>query len=345
MEKRNLMGRSKSHIYAQNLHQQAYNRLQRMLALGESKQNAKADGTARSKIFSANTYATYWKHIKYFIRWVEKTHPECKTLKKAKKLVPEWLQVRVDQGLSAWTIHTEEAAVNKLFSIAPDDPERFQAPKRKRQNIKRSRIATVRDWHFSTTNNDELIRFCKGTGLRRSELENLKGGDVVNRTQIEQRLWQLENKERTAYEEKVYEMLCDTKVFPRELCDYVFVRKGKGGRMRLIPIIGPDLAQIVKRIRDTKRDEKVWLYVHLGADIHSYRADYATALYRMFARSIEEIPYDRINKSGKRYRSEVYICRKDEAGKMLDKRAMVMCSKALGHNRINVVANNYLRNL
>lgn len=339
------MGLNKSYRYSQNLHQQAYNRLQRMLALGESKQKAKADGTAKDKIFSASTYSTYWKHIKYFIKWIKVIHPECKSLKKAKKWVPDWLQSRVDQGLSAWTIHTEEAALNKFFCINSDDPQWFHAPERRRQDIKRSRTTAVRDWHFSVTNNDTLIKFCRGTGLRRSEVEDLRGGDIVNRAQIKKKIQKLENKDRTSYDEKVYQMLCDTLIFPTECYDFVFVRNGKGGRMRLAPIIGPDSAKIAQRIRETKRGKKVWLYVHSGADIHSYRADYATALYRMFARSIEEIPYDRINKSGKRYRSEVYICRKDEAGKMLDKRAMVICSKALGHNRINVVANNYLRDL
>ena len=64
------------------------------------------------------------------------------------------------------------------------------------------------------------------------------------------------------------------------------------------------------------------------------------------ARKISEIPFDRVNKgTGKRYQSDVYTCRKDEAGKKLDKAAMLICSKALGHNRISVVADNYIRGL
>lgn len=49
--------------------------------------------------------------------------------------------------------------------------------------------------------------------------------------------------------------------------------------------------------------------------------------------------------TGRWFQSEVYTCRKDEAGKKLDKTAMLVCSKALGHNRIEVVANNYIRGL
>ena len=68
--------------------------------------------------------------------------------------------------------------------------------------------------------------------------------------------------------------------------------------------------------------------------------------YKAHARKISEIPFDRANKgTGKRYQSDVYTCRKDEAGKKLDKAAMLVCSKALGHNRISVVADNYIRGL
>lgn len=83
-------------------------------------------------------------------------------------------------------------------------------------------------------------------------------------------------------------------------------------------------------------------------DLHqqAYRAEYATAIYKAHARAIEDIPYDRVNRgTGRRYQSEVYTCRKDEAGKKLDKAAMLICSKALGHNRISVVADNYIRGL
>ena len=46
---------------------------------------------------------------------------------------------------------------------------------------------------------------------------------------------------------------------------------------------------------------------------------------------LKKIPYDKVNRgTGKRYQSEVYSCRKDEAGKKLDKAAMLVCSKALG---------------
>ena len=237
--------------------------------------------------------------------------------------------------------------MGKLYGISPDDEDFFKAPKKERENIKRSRGDRVRDKHFSKTNNDGLIKFCQGTGLRRKELEELRGKDLVTREQIEAELSQLESRpaeELTPADTKRLEMLQDALLFPEGY--FTHVRNGKGGRERLSPIIGPNAGQIIERISNTPAEEKVWQHVHQSADIHGYRAEYATVIYKANAREIKDIPYDRVNKgTGHHYQSEVYTCRKDESGRKLDKAAMLVCSKALGHNRIDVVANNYIRDL
>lgn len=333
--------------YYKNVHQQAYERLTKMQAFGESKKEAIANGTDGQKIFSFNTYQSYWKHTKYFIAYVKEKHPDCTTIKKAKKYVNEWLQTRADQGLSAWTVQLEAKALGKLYGISPEDEDYFNPPKRNREAIKRSRGDCVRDKHFSVTNNDELIKFCKGTGLRRSELGALKGGDLITREKIEREinhLYGIPQQKRTQIDEKRLSILLDTRLFDSNY--YIYVRNGKGGRERISPIVGKNAGQIVERIQNTPDNEKVWQHVHQSADIHGYRAEYATAIYRAHARPIEEIPYDKVNKgTGRRYQSDVYTCRKDESGKKLDKKAMLICSKALGHNRIEVVANNYIRGM
>lgn len=340
------MGR-RNKAYSKDLHQQAYERFKGMHAFGESKKAAVAEGTERDKIFSYNTYKSYWKHTKYFIKYIKENHPECTTLKSARKYVNEWLQARVGQGLSAWTVQLEAKALGKLYGIQPDNENYFKPPKRNREDIKRSRGDRVRDRHFSKTNNDELIKFCQGTGLRRSELEELRGKDLVTREQIEIEIARLEaipESRRTPIAQNRLRTLQDARLFRGKY--FTLVRNGKGGRARLSPITGKNTAQIVERIKNTPPEEKVWKHVHKSADIHGYRAEYATAIYRTHAREIKDIPYDRVNRgTGRRYQSEVYVCRKDEAGKKLDKAAILVCSKALGHNRISVVANNYIRGL
>ena len=114
------MGR-RNKAYSKDLHQQAYDRLTEMQTFGESKKEAMANGKEKNKIFSFATYKSYWKHIKYFLGYIKEKHPECTTLKSAKKYVNEWLQSRADQGLSAWTVQLEAKALGKLYGISPDD--------------------------------------------------------------------------------------------------------------------------------------------------------------------------------------------------------------------------------
>ena len=346
------MGRKNRKKYHKTLRQLAYERLHDMQAFGESKRLAKADGTAKYKIFSYATYTSYRKHINYYIDWLKRTHPEVTTLKAAKRYARDWLEERADQQdaqgrhLSAWTVQLEAAALNKFFGIDKEDPERFIPPMRRREDIMRSRMTTERDKHFSVTNNAELINFCCGTGCRRNVLEKLEGRDLWTRQEMERELGVAEKRspsDRNKADKKALEdALC---TFPEETV-FIHHRSDKGGRSRYAPIVGPHKEQIIARMRDRNPEEKVWEHVHSAADVHGYRAEYATRVYRQYARKYDDIPYDRVYPgSGIRYKSEVYYCRKDERGRRLDKKAMQKASKALGHNRICVIADHYLRGL
>ena len=104
--------------------------------------------------------------------------------------------------------------------------------------------------------------------------------------------------------------------------------KGKGGRLRDCPILSK---AAVERMKNTPAGERVWNKIPYNADIHSYRADYCKAVYAQYSRPIAEIP-----------QRERYYCRKELKGVVYDKRAMAVASRALGHNRIEVIASNYL---
>ncbi|MBQ6903715.1 MAG: hypothetical protein IJQ26_04270, partial [Lachnospiraceae bacterium] len=119
---------------------------------------------------------------------------------------------------------------------------------------------------------------------------------------------------------------------------------GKGGRKRYAPVIGTkeEVEKVIEMMQNSQF-KKVFPKIPNGADIHGYRADYAVRLYKHVARKIEDIPFDRFHsKNKKRYQSEVYVCKKDRKGVFLDKMALKIVSKALGHNRISVVAEHYL---
>lgn len=357
------MGRNKSGKYRRDLTQQVTDKLEAMLHAGvdRSKRSDAAAEMDRDKIYSYSTYQAYRKHCLYFAKWVRKTHPECTTVKAAEKYVVEWLTYRIEHGaeedgrpLSAWTLGLERQALCKLYQITPDDPKFVQVPKRRREDIKRSRGPAVRDKHFSERNNWEFVCFCRGTGGRRAALEKLEGRDLFTRAEINKRIAALQVRQAqgklTAEEEHDLTALMDAATQFADHEYFICWRRDKGGKTRYAPIIGPYRGKIVERMQATPPHDKVWLYVPDNADVHGYRGEYATAIYKMYARPLDKIPYDKFRAGGRDgkgywYQSGVYHCRGDERGKKLDKAAMIKASKALGHNRISVVADNYIRGL
>ncbi len=297
---------------------QVQDRLDRLLCIGESKHIAKAAGTTGDGIFSWNTYRTYLKHGCYFAKWVKKEHG-CRTLEAAREYVPEWIQKRIDQGLSPYTIKMEVAALAKLYHCSGSDFE-VKTPSRTRNEITRSRGSKKSDSHFSEEKNQELVNFCRGTGLRREELKCLTGDQLI------------------VHEDGSYSIRVD--------------KGAKGGRYREAPVIGPHAEEIAERMRAAGTG-KVWGKISSHADIHSYRADYATSIYQSHARPLEVCMKERFwNKehyNGKGHpkggydKDSVYRFRGDRTGEWLDKAAMLEASKALGHNRISVVGAHYIR--
>ena len=204
----------------------------------------------------------------------------------------EWLTLRINQGLSAYTLKLEASSLGKLYQ---EPTTNFvPTPDRKRADITRSRGYARRDYGFSLEKNKEIIDFCRGTGLRRSELTNLTGDQLI---------------------------LCDGNSF--------IAVKGKGGRYREAPIIGPHQDKIIDRMQKAGHN-KVWTSVPSHMDVHEYRAEYATAIYEAYAR--DDIP-----------KQDRYYCKSDRRGVVLDRQAMRMASQALGHSRVSVVAGHYIR--
>lgn len=281
--------------------------LDEKLRIGQSKHEAKKAGIAHEGIYSWSTYKNYLKHGNYFAQYCRHEHG-CKTLAAARQYVDEYLQKLIDEGKSPYTQKLAASALAKVYGCRTTD---FMATEsRIRKDIKRSRGEKSRDVNFSEEKNAELVNFCRCTGLRRSELESLGS-------------WQLHGGEKFGWKLEII---------------------GKGGRKRLAPIVGSqeEIKAVIDRIQ--RSEGLVWGKVHNGADIHAYRAEYCTRIYKQHAREIKDIPYDAVNAgSGRKYQSEVYNCKGDLKGVKYDKAAMLIASKALGHNRISVIAEHYIR--
>lgn len=116
---------------------------------------------------------------------------------------------------------------------------------------------------------------------------------------------------------------------------FLYGIKGKGGKVRNIDIIGSEMEiNLIKDMMMRAGEGLVFNKIHSAFDEHYYRSLYACRAYKSRTRDINTINHE-----------DKYICRKDKAGIVYDKKAMKYASKQLGHERIDVIANSYLHNL
>lgn len=222
-----------------------------MLAIGESKHQAKIAGTSYAHIYSWNTYRAYLKHACYFVNWCKEKYG-CKTLDECKPHIADWMETRKD--LSAYTQKLDLSALAKLYQCKTEDFN-IKTPSRNRADIQRSRHPVKRDAHFNEELHQELVEFCRSTGLRRAELKALRGTAL--------------------YQDEHGQF-------------FIHVISGsKGGRERYAPITGD--IELVHRLCTYAGDGKVFANIPSAADIHSYRADYANRVYQKHARPISQL--------------------------------------------------------
>ena len=321
-----VMGRNK---LGKSLIQQVKECLDSKLAMGESKYLAKLNGTHTNYIFSWHTYRSYLKHACYFVKWCKLQEIEpClghkpRTLEECRCFAEKWIQYNIDRGLSAYTVKLQLSSLAKLYGCKTTDFN-IETPARIRNDITRSRGKAMRDIHFSLEKNKELIAFCKCTGLRRSELSQIRGTDLI------------------IHEGKLY---LDVK------------RNTKGGRLRISPVVGTDEElETVKRLCAEAGKNKIY---NEQKREHKYFKDERLIIYKNKVVDFYTTPNGRKNTekfkylyttingrshmlAGYRDVSSAYYCRNDLKGTVYDRRALFEASRALGHNRETVVAEHYL---
>ncbi|MDT2808437.1 site-specific integrase [Vagococcus lutrae] len=290
------------------LKNQIYDRLTKMLndGMSTSRNDDKHDSsaTANNKIYSVTTYKTYKKQCYKFAEFLKENYPEIKKIQQVKtEHVNEYLKSLTNQGLSAYSISTAKSAISKVLRTSSTNF--IATPPRTRKSIKRSRYEANRDKHISEELERKFSKITSSTGLRKKEMEAVRGVDLK----------EINGKY------------------------YVKVRQGKGGKKRLALIMGKDKEETDEIINIFKEAGELKIAPKLPShyDNHHYRAVYAKRIYNHYARPIDEIPGGLISEGGQRY-----IMRNDRAGEILDRKAMLITSKYLGHNRIDVIAQSYL---
>jgi integrase len=274
------------------------------MAIGESRREAKqaireergpAWSVSTGRIHSFKTRSVYQEHSLKFVTWARDTHG-VKHLEdldvRSGDLAAEWLRKHVDEGKSPSTLKTERAALRMFFDTRSLAGE-VVLPERAREGITRSRGAVAHDRHFQPKNWQPLLNFLRSTGLRRQELRDLKCRDVYR-----------------GHDGHVY----------------VHVENGKGGRSREVQALPGHDSEVWTLRRDRPEDAKVAEQIPKHLDVHSYRREFAQALYRHYA-------------PGRELPSPVGRLRRQD----YDRAAAQRVSWALGHNRIDVVLRHYIR--
>lgn len=307
----------------QSINRVIKNNLKSKIAYGESKHEAKKElgfGQSTYKIYSYSTYTTYEKECLKFGEWVktEKGINSIKNVDDIKQYTQEYLQERLDNGCSVWTVKMEKSALSMLYS----EPIKMDMPKRNIHDIDRSRHN--RNVHFARDGKyKDVYTIALATGGRRADIEKLRPDDFK---------------------------MQDGKL-------YVSFKGSKGGRDRLSYVrqeYVKDVLEIVQKAKIEGRN-KVLEDIPSNMDIHALRKEYAYSLYQDIQKDDElrtfllnhEPPRKEYrtstNKDGQKVTKEVQKdIYKTRDGDIFKRDDIYIISRQLGHNRIDTAICHYL---
>lgn len=260
-------------------------------------------------IYSFETYRSYKEWCLKFVEWV-RNEKGVKTLEAAREYVKEYLEKSIKKGNSAWTVRLQACALAKLYGCRSTDFG-VKMPVRRKEDIRRSRGPKVRDKSFSEEKNKDLIDFCKGTGLIRRELIDVRPQDIV----------------------KIGDEV------------YVRVRRGKGGKERVVRVLGQYREHVLEMCNRAKQEGKEKIFEHIPgrADIYGYRREYAKARYREIENSPEKLEQAKKlwaeYKKARNCRYDEHVCRN---GQTFNKAILLEISHDLGLNNIDEIPTTYL---
>jgi site-specific recombinase XerC len=245
-------------------------RLDSRMAISESRHQAKlaireATGEKRwsvstGRIHSFTTRDTYQQHILAFVDWVKARHPGTTPAmldSHADAWVSQYLRERIAEGYSASTLATIRSALRLCFweEVAAS----VELPMRSRQAITRSRVPVEQDAHFQPQHWAEHVLFAQATGLRRSEMRDVRVGDISVQPDGSVR---------------------------------VHVRRGKGGKARDVTVLAGSEQAILALLEGREPQERLFQHIPKNMDVQSYRRAFAQAYYQQQAQGRALPPQD-----------------------------------------------------
>jgi integrase len=266
---------------------------------------SKVDG-----IFSINTMESYRQTAREFAIWAADNG--CKNANKiTRDMAGRYLQERQAEGKSMWTISKDMAAINKLFKYDLTKAE-LGLQSRSLKEVTRSRNATANDKRDFSRYKDQ-ITFAKATGCRRQSIKKVKPEDCICNAQ--------------------------GKVVAVRLTE-------KGGKTRTAPVLNKyknKLTEVVDKHSNPGKPLFDTYDSHI--DNHAFRSEYATALLQQLENEKavgaelcggDFDPHTLVNLRGRDAET-------DAPYRGHDRDICGMVSGALGHNRLCVIFESYIR--
>lgn len=305
-----------------NLNSQLKMRMEELNKIGQSRNQAKNElrektdykfGDTVEGIHSIQTFKNYNQVAHEFLTWAkEQGAGNRQDLNDViQKYGVDYLKHREQQGLSIQTTKRDRAALNKIMTSNDKIDYKFQ-PTNINQITRSRNNNNENNKHFSEQKNSALVALAKGTGGRRSDLSKLTPQSFFEKN-------------------------------GRLYCRF---DGSKGGKSRTVIVREEYRSEIQKRIDMTRDNERLFSRIHSNADIHSYRRDYAQNLYSDIIKD-NKLKSELETLYGKRYephiKSEYYETKgQDNYFKALRDDVFII-TNALGHNRLDVAINHYLR--
>lgn len=280
---------------------------------GEKWNPAFADG-----IYSFKTYDAYKQTVMEFGTWLKKEHPEVKKLNEVNKgHAIKYLQARQSEGKSAYTISKDMSAINKIFNTCINKND-AGLKTRSYKDVTRSRAERPNDKKYNPVNYSNQITFAKAFGCRR---ESIVGG-------------QFQVKPCSLWKDpkgNIYASLIE-----------------KGGKFRNAPVLANYKEQIEKIVPNMSiRTPHQSLAMEEYLFKERYRNSNQGYLFNKYTKKIDNHAF---RAQYARVRYEELIKQKREQGEEILKNyrnydcdCLSQVSQDLGHNRINVLVEHYLR--
>lgn len=296
--------------YSQSLNHQLNKRMNSLKKMGESKHEAKKQLGENEKlegIYSDNTYKAYKQASIQFANWLKEEHDIKHIDDVTKEMAEQYLRER-DSYCSPSTVSTDLASINKIYCFDVNKKE-AGLQQRSYKNITRSRVEREHDKKYNPKNYEKQIDTAKAFGIRR---ESFVTGD-----------YRLKEDSIYRYDDKLYVSVIE-----------------KGGKFRNVEVredmqktIEGHFPNIKERDQQMTEQEFRETYENLGENLfekytakidnHALRREYAQHKYKELVSKLDN--------------------EKQDYYKQYDKRAIAELSKNLGHNRLRVVVEHYLR--